>query len=393
MSLTQEFYKKKREELGGLLECNSRLLLYSGKEILMSEDAYYPFHVNNNFNYLTGITDPEVVLILEKNDAGEICEKLFINKEDPEQEKWIGKKINGQEAQKTSGILEIRYREDLYNELKKSPGKNYFYFDFKVPKHESFDFGKAGIGEWIKNLELRDCYPLLAEMRLIKEDEEIKALKRANRITKLAFRELQKEIRPNIYEYELAAFFEYQIKKAGASELSFETIVASGENATILHYTSNKEILKSGELILFDLGARWNGYCGDISRTVSVNGEMTRDQERIWNIVFEVEKELIKSYVPGVMVKSLQEKTRALFKEKCLEKALIKKNEDIGRYYYHGIGHPIGLDTHDIRPKGELTLKPGMTMTVEPGLYIKELGIGVRIEDNLLISEDGCEVF
>ncbi|MGL4606391.1 MAG: aminopeptidase P N-terminal domain-containing protein [Eubacteriaceae bacterium] len=393
MALSQKFYKNKRAEFGGLLENSSLTLIYSGREIRMSEDANYPFQVNNNFYYLTGITEPDVLLVLEKNQFGEINEKLFINCPNLEEEKWVGKKIDYQIAESISGVSEIIYWEALFSELRKNEKIKNLYLDFNVPKHQSLKIPKDESGHWLKSLELKNAYPFFAELRVIKEPEEVEALVKANAITKNAFNEMKKAIKPGIYEYELAALFEFQIKKAGASGLAFETIAASGKNATILHYVSNQEKLKSGDLILFDLGAKWKGYCGDISRTLGVSGDLSPVQETLWKIVFDVQQELIKSYKPGEKLRELQEKTKALLFERCLEKALIKKETEINEYYYHGIGHPLGLDTHDIRPEKELVLKPGMVMTVEPGLYFKELGIGIRIEDDLLITSEGNMVF
>ena len=217
-------------------------------------------------------------------------------------------------------------------------------------------------------------------------------IKRANAITKKSFRSMASELKPGVYEYELAALFEYCVKKEGADGLAFETIAATGKNATTLHYVSNRSKTKSGELILFDLGARVQGYCGDISRTLAVDREMTPTQEKAWNIVEAVQKELINAYKPGAAMKDLQALTRALFLEKCGSAGFMPESGDITEYYYHGIGHSLGLDTHDLHPEGDLILAPGMIMTVEPGLYMKEREIGIRIEDDVVITAQGCEV-
>jgi Xaa-Pro aminopeptidase len=165
---------------------------------------------------------------------------------------------------------------------------------------------------------------------------------------------MQALIKPGTYEYELAAFFEYFVKKAGTEGLAFETIVATGKNATVLHYVSNRCALKAGELVLLDLGARVDGYCGDISRTFAVNGEMTMDQEKLYGIVNAVQQEMFTAYRPGAVLKELQNLTKELFLEKCCRAGFVPENNDITEFYYHGIGHPLGLDTHDVRPAGVL---------------------------------------
>lgn len=392
MSLSQNFYINKRKIFGESLESNSRAIVYSGREISMSADANYPFYTNNNFYYLTGITEPEVLLLFIKDKQGVVTEKLFIEEADLENEKWVGKKITKKEAKHFSGIEEVHYVKALSKEMLIQEKFPILYFDFKVPKHQSFKIKDEELKLFFNKCELKDLDPIFSKMRLIKTAEEIKAIKKANVITKKAFSEMMKALRPGIYEYELAAIFECSVKKQGAQGLAFETIAASGKNATILHYVTNQSKTKSGELILFDLGARLDGYSGDISRTVAVNGEMTLTQEKAWNIVNTVQKELIKAYKPGASLTELQILTKTLLLEKCTGAGFVPRDGDISHFYYHGIGHPLGLDTHDLRPEGDLVLLPGMVVTVEPGLYMKELNIGIRIEDDVVITEKGCKV-
>ena len=392
MALSQKFYINNRMKLGETLDNNSMAIVYSGREIAMSADANYPFFTNNNFYYLTGITEPEVVLVMTKNSQGLITEKLFIEEADLVKEKWVGIKINMSEAMLLSGIKEIHYRKNLSNEIKPMEKNTTVYFDFKVPKHQSFKTDDEALKVVFKRSALKDLDPIFSKMRIIKTPEEVGMIKKASAITKKAFGEVARSLKPGLYEYELAAYFEYLVKKEGADGLAFETIAASGKNATILHYVSNQSKTKPGELILFDFGARVNGYCGDISRTLAVDGIMSPTQEKAWNIVEAVQKELIEAYKPGAVMKELQELTKTLFLEKCSASGFLPKDNDISEYYYHGIGHPLGLDTHDLRPEGELVLLPGMVMTVEPGLYMKELGFGIRIEDDVVITSEGCDV-
>ncbi|MGV8905970.1 MAG: aminopeptidase P N-terminal domain-containing protein [Acetobacterium sp.] len=392
MALSQDFYIKNRQYLGKILDNNSIAIVYSGREISMTADTYYPFYANNNFYYLTGITEPEVLLVLMKNSQGVVNETLFIEEADPQKEKWVGKKISKIEAQVLSGIKEIHYRQAMLKELQTSGKSELLYFDFKVPRQQSFKTEDPDLKLRLKECELNDLHPIFAKMRMIKTPEEVTMIKKANAITKKSFKTMAAELKPGIYEYELAALFEYCVKKEGADGLAFETIAAAGKNATTLHYVSNRSKTKSGELILFDLGARVQGYCGDISRTLAVNSDMTATQEKVWNIVKAVQKELIRAYKPGALMKELQTLTKALFLDKCGSAGFRPENGDITEFYYHGIGHSLGLDTHDLHPEGDLILAPGMVMTVEPGLYMKELELGIRIEDDVVITAQGCEV-
>ena len=392
MGLSQSFYQKNRNKMAAQLENNSFTILFSGREIEMSEDANYPFFANNNFYYLTGIREPEVVLVMIKDSHNELSWQLFIEEADPVKEKWVGKKISCEEARTLSGIDEVYYIKDLPQEISRASSCQTLYFDFKTPKHQSFKTEDQGIQKLLKQYAVKDLHPIFAGMRLIKTTEEIDAITRANAATKKGIDAMKALIKPGICEFELAAFFEYYIKKAGTEGLAFETIIASGKNATVLHYVSNRCPLKPGDLLLCDLGARVDGYCGDISRTFPVNGEMTVQQEKLYGIVEGVQKEMFKAYKPGAVMKDLQNLTKELFLEKCTSAGFVPENNDITEFYYHGIGHPLGLDTHDLRPAGDLILAPGMVMTVEPGLYLEKLGIGIRIEDDVVITDHGCRV-
>ena len=392
MALSQQFYINNRKKLGEQLENDSLTIIFSGREIQMTEDANYPFFANNNFYYLTVIREPDLLLLLVKNGQGEVDQLLFVEEADPLKEKWVGKKISQDQAAATSGIEKVYYLKDLAKMVGRLAMVKTLYFDFKTPKHQSFKTEDTDFKSIIKKSELKDLHPIMAGLRVIKTTEEITAITKANQVTKAGIAEIKKLMKPGVFEYELAAFFEYFVKKAGTEGLAFETIVASGKNATVLHYVSNRCPLKSGDLVLFDLGARVDGYCGDISRTFAVNGEMTTPQEKLYEIVDGVQKEMYKAYKPGAVMKDLQNQTKELFLEKCCSAGFVPDNNDITEFYYHGIGHSLGLDTHDLRPDGDLILAPGMVMTVEPGLYLEKLGIGIRIEDDVVITEYGCKV-
>lgn len=392
MALSQHFYQQNRKKMAEQLDRNSLTILFSGREIEMTADANYPFFANNNFYYLTGIREPDLVLVMIKDHHGDWSYQLFIEAADPLKEKWVGKKISCAEAKAVSGIDEVYYVKDLPQEIVRAAAVQTVYFDFKTPKHQSFKTTDEGFQKILKQCELKDLHPILAGLRTIKTAEEISAIARANVVTKQAISEIKALIKPGTYEYQLAAFFEYFVKKEGTEGLAFETIVAAGKNATVLHYVSNRCPLQSGDLVLLDLGARVDGYCGDLSRTFPVNGEMTAQQEKLYRIVDGVQKELFKAYKPGAVMKELQNLTKELFLEKCCSAGFVPENNDITEFYYHGIGHSLGLDTHDVRPEGDLILAPGMVMTVEPGLYLEKLGIGIRIEDDVVITDSGCTV-
>lgn len=235
MALTQKFYRDKRKELGDNLAKDSLALIYSGREIAMSADANYPFYTNNNFNYLTGINEAEVVLVLAKNKDGELLESLYLPDFDPLKEKWEGRKIRPDEAKILSGISHIREKSAFIDDMIKADFTN-LYWDWQVPSHHYQPIDHEKFKQSWQEVKKHDLSPFFESMRLIKTSEEIAAIKKATSLTKEAFAKVSQELKPGVFEYELAACFEYHIKLGGASGLAFETIVASGENAIILHY-------------------------------------------------------------------------------------------------------------------------------------------------------------
>lgn len=200
---------------------------------------------------------------------------------------------------------------------------------------------------------------------------------------------MAKNINPNMKEYEIESYFDFEIKRLGASNHAFTTICAAGKNATTLHYEENNQVAKDNELILFDLGAEYNYYCSDISRTIPVNGKFTHRQKQIYSIVLSAMKAVEKEAKAGIDLKDLNDIAKKTLAEGCIDIGLIEKEEDISKYYFHSIGHSLGLDTHDVWINNS-KLKEGVIITNEPGLYIEEEGIGIRLEDDLLISKNGC---
>lgn len=388
MSLSPGFYQNNRRALAKKMENGCAVILYSGREISQSLDANYPFFYDNNFYYLTGLTESKIILLMIKDKSGKFSEKLYLVENDPLTVKWLGAKMVPEEASALSGIQAIAYLPEFTKDLLSLETIDTYFFDRTPPKHQSLALEEEGAA-FLKTKNAKDIGPLIAEMRLYKQQEEIEALQKAIDITQIALETLLKKLKPNKKEFEMAALFEYSVRMSGAEGLAFPTIAASGKHATVLHYIKNNANLDPNTLLLFDLGARYNGYCADISRTYPVDGRYTDDRKTVYGIVLEVQKDLIQRYQPGVEMKDLQAQTKELFLEKCLRADLVPKDQDIDHYYYHGIGHSLGIDVHDTKDKREYTLAPGMVLTCEPGLYIKELGIGVRIEDDILITEEG----
>ncbi len=385
--MDKKFYKNNRKRLFELLPDKCMAVLSSGYSINRSADEDYDFTVNNNFFYLTGVRQAEVHLILIKDGANRF-ERLFIDEYDERYAKWIGHKITKKEASDLCGIMQkdIFYKKDYENMLDEL--KNEYktvYLDLEKGKNVNYNSFGLTLAEKLSNTnEVKDIYPLVVGLRSAKHSCEIEYLKDAISATNEGIKALMRNSKPGMYEYQLEAYFNFSIKQNGNREFSFKTIAASGVNATTLHYSTNNSIMNDGDLILFDLGARSEGYCADISRTFPINGKFTELQKTVYNIVLAANKKIAKVARAGMTLAQLQAICVECLTNGCLKAGLIKDAEEIKKYYFHGVSHSIGLDTHDPIDRNA-PLPVGAVISDEPGLYFPELGIGIRIEDDLYL--------
>ncbi|MBQ0009454.1 MAG: aminopeptidase P N-terminal domain-containing protein [Firmicutes bacterium] len=394
-------YAKRRNEFFDLLDDNSVTILFAGVGKKKSGDENYDFVPNKNFYYLTGIRQENSILMLVKND-GEKMEYLFVDEKDEKIEKWTGYKLNHQEAKDISGISNVFVRTAFEGKIlaffndneRNSEPITKFYLDLenelKIGEMKSTQAYKKEL-EVVHGLEVLDCHELIMGMRMIKSEAEIEMIREAIASTELGLKNALINLAPGKYEYNMRNIFNYTIYEDQDSDLAFPSIVAGGKNGVILHYPNQKDQLKDGDLVLFDVGAAKNYYCGDISRTYPVNGKFTDIQKVIYEIVLNCNKQTAAFMRPGITLKEANEFAKMFLANECFEKGLITSKEDIGKVNYHSVSHHLGLDTHDGTDRIS-KLIPGNVVTCEPGLYFKDLGIGVRIEDDILITEDGSEV-
>lgn len=388
--------KERRRKLFYSMDDKSVMVLFSGVAPYKSRDEKYQFTPNKNFLYLTDLDKEKMILVVQKNGE-KITETLYIEKDDPQLAKWMGHKMSVQEAKEISGIDDIKYYENFENDLGRIMSQKYEKVYLDLEKQGWDDPITTLPLELVKDLRvkypsirIKNIYHQIAELRTIKDKQEIENIKRAITVTKNGIYNMVKHMKPGMKENEIEAFFDFVLKQNGVKDYAFKTIAASGKNAAILHYEENNAETKDGDMILFDLGAQWNNYSADISRTFPLNGKFTERQKEVYNVVLETMKEVEKNAKPGVSMKELHELSKKKLAEGAIKIGLIEKEEDIFEYYFHSIGHFMGMDTHDVGARDAI-LKPGMVITNEPGLYIPEENIGVRIEDDLLITEDGCE--
>ena len=394
--MNKNIYKFNRDNLLDKIKDNSIVILFAGKAIQKTGDQTYPFTPNRNFYYLTGIKEEDHILVMTKIN-GVKSSKLYIKDIDLEMEKWVGKSIRKEEAEEIAAVDEVKFKSqfdgDIHGMITMKEEIN-LYLDLERMSANregtiSHRFANE-ITTKYPQVRINNVYSKIGELRLKKSQEEVDKIKKAIEITKSGIEKLMSEARVGMKEYELEAYFDFNCKVKGATGLAFTTIAAAGENATTLHYVDNNCELKENDLILFDLGAEYNCYNADISRTFPVNGKFTERQKEVYNAVLRVNEEIINLIKPGMKYKDVNEKATELIAEECIKLGLIKDKSEVRKYYYHSIGHSLGMDTHDIEtPHRNITFVPGVVFTVEPGIYIAEEGIGIRIEDDILVTEDG----
>ena len=393
-----DIYKKRREKLINEIKDHSMVLLFSGEHLIATSDQNYPFIINKNFFYLTGLDVSEATLLLVKIDQ-EIYEYLFIEEFNELREKWTGKMLRPNEATEISGIRNILYSSQIDSKIdeliatKSSYGEvNHVYIDHKhkflcaSQTHEELVTYLKRKGK--KGLEIIDVYPLLIRQRMVKDDHELELIKKSIKLTNNALKMVLDNLRPGLHEYQIRAMFEYVIRVKNA-EIAFDTIVASGPNATILHHVDLSNRLRDGQLVLLDCGASIDKYKADISRTYPVNGVFNPLQKQIYEIVLAANKAVINFIRPGRTIAELQAFTQEFFKARLEEEKLLKEGEEVKQYYYHNVSHHLGLDTHD-PALHDIPLEEGNVITVEPGLYFAKYGIGIRIEDDILVTKNGA---
>ena len=393
----KNFFKQNRENLLANMLPGEIAVFFSGNAPMSTADSHYKFRPDKNFYYLTGLKREGLKLIITKTLSKEET-ILLIHKPDYDIEKWIGRFLTNEQATIISGIEKVLYMSDMdrlldtrISELKyNTVYLDLIYMNKESKQLESFKFSKE-IKEKYPSINIRNSHELMAKLRMIKSEYEIKMIRKAIELTKNGLTAVLSQLKPEDYEYEPKAIFSHSIMKAGAEEHAFDTIAASGKNGVILHYIENNQVLEDGNLLLMDLGAQYNQYASDITRTYPINGKYSLRQKEIYDIVLKAHNEVVKIMKPGIHYKELNKKCIEVYEKELMAIGLINDKEEVSKYYYHGVGHFMGLDVHDIGFK-DVILEPGMVMTVEPGLYIEEEGIGIRIEDDVLITNGDAEL-
>lgn len=391
----------RRENLFSLMRDNSVAVIFSGVSKISSEDSHYPFQVNNSFFYLTNIEQEHSVLMMVKTLGEKKC-YLFVDPFNELKEKWTGRRLTFEEAEQLSDLQNVYSYDNFENMLNLALTRENNQFghistlyvdltpELKIGEGSSTLMFREEMEAKYHELETLDVKPLITSLRMVKSPYEVEQIKDAITMTNLGINKMIVSLRPGIMEYELADIFEMFGRGHNRSKLAFDTIVATGKNAICLHYPTQNCAVRNEDMILFDLGFKSGGYSADISRTFPVSGVFQGNGKKIYEAVLNCNKAVIEYARAGLTIADLQEFAKEFLKNECVRMGLLDKDEDIQKVYYHNVSHHLGLDTHDSANR-EKPLEEGNIITVEPGLYFADLGIGVRIEDDILIHEKNAE--
>lgn len=395
--MDKEFFENNRKKLYNVMEDNSIAVLFSGKAPKKLGDENYSFTPLRNFYYMTGLDRQNMTVVLYKK--GNDCETtVFIERYDEVKAKWVGAVMLPDEVTDISGISNVAYLDEfdeIFSSFMFNKRIENVYMDFEnrdfITVGDAFNLSDR-INKNYPYIKFINVHNIIAEFRMIKENCEIEKIEKAINITKKGIYAMMANSRAGMMEYEIEAYFNFELKRNGVKDFAFKSIAASGKNGTVLHYSDNNCKTRDNDLILFDVGAQWEYYNGDITRTFPVNGKFTPRQKEIYNIVLEGQRKVIETIKPGLEFKRLNEILKEHYAVELKKIGLISCDDDVSKYYYHSVSHMLGLETHDVGRHNEGLLEEGMVFTVEPGLYIAEEEIGIRIEDNVVVTSDGCRV-
>ena len=394
--MDRQFYCNNRLKFSENMMDGELAVFYSGNSLRKTADENYPFFADRNFVYLTGIYQESSILLLSKAN-GLVEEHLFVLKPDEREEIWSGRRLKEAEVSEISGISNIEYIEMFEKYLHSSiKTGNYFSLWLNLDRlmftqyaDSSHIFAKK-IRTNYPYLNLKNAYPNICDQRTIKNAEEIMATRTAMTITNQAIQTMMAKCRPGIMEYQLEAEFNYILSQHGQRSPAFPSIISAGERNFYLHYQELNSRIGDGDLVLADVGAGYSGYCTDISRMFPSNGRFTEMQRNIYEIALEANRAVMDIVKPGMEFTLTNQTCRDVAFKGLKAMGITDDFADISRYVWHGTTHYVGLDVHDVGSYKK-TMEKDMIFTVDAGIYVRELGIGLRIEDNVLVTANGCE--
>ena len=393
--MEKKFHFGNRQRLYAMLETGSLAVLFAGTELRKSADACYPFYADRNFLYLTGIRQKNSILMAQKQSDGTVTEWLYLLPKDAMAERWTGRRLDAREAEALSGISDIRTLDSFKTQFHALSAKySRVYLDLHRQAPEDPDkcahtfAGK--LQKTYPHLTIANLNPFVRKLRTIKQPCEIAALRKAEQITGEAICAMMRASRPGMYEYQYKAEFDHVLGQYGPSEPGFQSIISAGANNFCIHYDSYTGQAKDGDMILNDVGARWDDLTVDVSRGWPCNGKFTQKQRLLYECALKTSDYLFSIIRPGMKMAEVDATVRRYNAQLLVEAGVMETTEEVGTYMWHGGAHHIGYDVHDAVETPEV-LAPGMVFCVDVGIYHEAWGIGFRLEDNCLVTETGCE--
>ena len=401
--INSKFFINNRQKLIKKLSNNSLAIVNSNDEMPRNGDQYFKFRQNSDLFYLTGLEQEKCILCISPNHPNENYKEIIFTKKPIEKlETWYGHKYTKEEISEISGVKTVIWLDEFDQVLEEliTFSSNIYLNKNEYPKfstdvpYKDIRFA-LDIKAKYRYKKYKSLAQLLTELRLVKEPDEIHLMQKACDITEKAFSRVLSFVKPGKMEYEVEAEITHEYITNGANGHAYAPIIASGINACTLHYDSNDKECKNGELLLMDFGAEYANYAADCSRTIPINGKFSERQKDCYNAVLRVFKIAKMLFVPGNTIDNINKEVNQLIEKEMISLGLFTndevKNQDSEnpmymKYLMHGISHFIGLDVHDVGAKST-ELQKGMILTCEPAIYIKEEGIGIRIENNILVDD------
>lgn len=402
--LSPEIYRARRQEIKNQLGNNGVAIVLTNPERNRTNDTDFRFRPDSNFWYLTGFEEPDSLLVLAPGgiriDGRKVTELLLVNESDQMSETWLGYRMGPDNVSRLLGIemaLPNARLKDVLAAIGQTPGATVARpLVPPDPSGPSLDMANQ-IAAWKKGMTANtlNVSSALAKLRVHKSPEELVLMRKATDASVMGHIQAMRSIKPGMREYEIQALVEYVFTRMGCESVAYNSIVGSGPNSTILHYEADRRLMQSGDLVCMDVAGEYHGYAADVTRTFPVSGKFTSEQRAIYEIVMNAQEAGIRECKAGASFGAAHNAAAKVLQEGLTKLGIITKPADLGLYFMHGTSHYVGLDVHDAH--GDNTLHPGAVLTVEPGIYIKAgspcdkkwWNIGVRIEDDILVTDSG----
>lgn len=405
LPIGKDLFVSNRQKFIQALKPNAIAVFNSNDILPTNADGVMPFRQNNDLFYLSGIDQEETLLLLYPDSKNKSYKEILFIKETNEHIAiWEGEKLSKQQATEVSGIQTVYWAdefENIFNTLAAEADTIYLNSNEHSRAEKSIDTRDDRFVKWCQNRYPLHNYersaPIMQRLRMYKSPKEIELMKEAAEITNKAFRRILSFIKPGVWEYEIEAEILHEFVRNRSRGPAYASIIASGGNSCVLHYVTNNQQCKAGDIILMDFGAEYANYAADLTRCVPVSGKFTQRQKDVYNAVLRIMKEAKKRLVPGTTFKTYNDEIGKITEEELIRLGLLDatevKNQNpdkplYKKYFMHGTSHFLGLDVHDVGDRNAV-FAAGMVFTCEPGIYIREENIGIRLENDILITENG----